>query len=75
MVPSSEQISIEQIFNFDIFKFICLHFVDEGTGAQSGEVNDPQDPQRAGIWTHIWLTPEPRLLLALLSCLPTFGIH
>ena len=49
--------------------------MDEGTGAQSGEVNDPQDPQRAGIWTHIRLTPEPRLILALLSCLPTFGIH
>lgn len=49
MVSSFEQIcSIEQILNFDVFKFVYPHFMGERTRAQGGEVNDPRSHSELG---------------------------
>lgn len=40
--------SIEQIRNFDLFKSIYPRFMDEETGAQGIEVNDPKSHSELG---------------------------
>lgn len=64
--------SIAQILHFDVSKSAYSYFMFEGLELRRGK---GMTQARIEMWTPIWLTPEPMLLVAQLSHRPDFGMH